>query len=126
MPDISNWPIWAILSFSAITALSTPLKALIPTAWRDFFADRADRREHGQLRESWREEQIIELLQKRDSWLYEGLEKRLDGFLEELKANRAELVHLKLGRERTNSLLTTSNVHLAKITDLLTNARKTD
>lgn len=139
--DFNQLPTWLLVLLIIINIFKQPLSAFVPSAIRDFFTFRAkreaDREEFQQgleetlvnsrlqteaaehLRRSWREEQWVELIQNKDAWLQDVLDKKLDA----LQAGQTKLIELTTQVQRntlrSNDLLTAVNANLSKISDLL-------
>lgn len=145
--DISTWPTWIIAILLVINLFKEQIAAFIPTAISDHFRFRAERtadqEEHAQLleevllngklqteaaeqlRKSWREEQWVELLQFKDSWLHEFLDAKLDRLQESADRQTKELAGLRSdfaqfsteqhqGFERLADILTTIHIALSR------------
>lgn len=143
--DFNQLPAWLLAILILINIFKQPLSAFVPVAIRDFFTFRAkreaDREEFAQgieetlvnsrlqseatehLRRSWREEQWVELIQNKDAWLQDVLDKKLDG----LQTGQAKLIEQTIQVQRntlrTNDLLTAVNGNLSRVIDLLQTTR---
>lgn len=131
--DLSTWPIWLIVGLQLIYLFKSQIGAFFPAAIREHFQSRAeqrrDSREHDQRieereqqRKSWREEQWVELILRKDAWLQEHLEKQLDSIesgneriVAELAGLRGEITADQARQENTServiNLLT--QIHIA-------------
>lgn len=139
--DLTRWPVWLVFALLVANLFKEQIGSFVPMAVRDFFRHRAarqiDREEFDQeiqealvnsrlqsqatdeLRKSWREEQWVELLQRKDAWLQDILEARLVAIQDINARTLEEAVRIKHGTERTNNILTTIHIVLSKLSDRL-------
>lgn len=141
MPQINfdAWPTWLIFILLALNLFREQISSFVPTAIRDHFSHRArrmaDREEHvqeieetllnnrmqtmatEQLRSSWREEQWVELLQRKDAWLIDQLDKRLLDLQASTDKLLEEQIKMRYGINRTNDILTTIHITLSKLVE---------
>lgn len=134
--DFNQWPTWLLVVLIAANLFKEQIGGLIgsitPTWIKDVFRLKAkrtlgrDEHEHlieevllngeiqdritEQLRESRREETLIQVIRDKDRWLEGVLTKQLDKIVEETAANRRN-------SERTNNILTTIHITLSKLAE---------
>lgn len=136
LPNISvdNWPTWLLFLFILINIFKQQLAAFVPQGIRDAFnhwaARRSDRQEHAQgietaildsklqtaateqLRASWREDKIFEMIHDKDSYLYDYFDGKLDGLKSGQDKQTEILSSIHRTSIRTNDLLTVMNQNL--------------
>lgn len=130
--DYSQWPVWLVAVLLFVNLFREPLAALIaqaiPDHFRHYAGRRADREEHDQeleevqlnarlqtaaaeqLRKSWREENLMSIVQEKDAF-ERGLFDKLSTSLDRL-SDRMEQFHRQ--QIRTNDLLTTLNITMSR------------
>jgi hypothetical protein len=123
--DFTAWPIWLLAILVVVNIFKEQIGSFFPAAITDFFRFRAERKrdnqEHTQLleereqqRKSWREEQWVELILRKDAWLQEHLEKQLAEI--EKGNNRIvdAITEVQNTTRRTNDILATIHVALSR------------
>lgn len=145
--DLNTWPVWLAVTVVVIklfqAEIGTLFGVILPQGVIDFFRHRAareaDREEHSQeleevelnarlqdsaaasLRKSWREENLMALVQAKDEWEREVLSAEIRNQTRELTALHRQVI-------RTNDLLTAMNIQITRTNDILKNGngRKLD
>jgi hypothetical protein len=128
MIDYRQLPIWAILVLVIAREVKPLVVTFVPESLRTWWVRRTDREEHvqeieqaivdselqasaaAQLRESWKDENIFELLRQKDSFFYQF-------FGEQAQEYGQRLAAIEENGTRTNDLLTLMNANLTKLID---------
>lgn len=136
---IKEWPIWLVAALLLVNLFKDQIGAFVPTAVREHFSSQArrqaDEREHAQeieevklnaalqtnasddLRKSWREENLMDLLAAKDDWERTILRDEIIALRGAMGEQIKELQDLRRAAIRTNDLLTTLNIIMSRLSE---------